>query len=60
MAVRYLIITDQATIPQLEEAIATLRAKQRRTVIASIRDEINVNELIDMRDARAQATAHHH
>ena len=52
---KFLVITDDATLADLEEAIVNLRAKQRQACIASTRDELDrdINELLlDMREAR--------
>lgn len=51
---RYLIVTDDADRPTLEEAINNLRDRQRRCVIPSTRDELqaDIDELLDMLGAR--------
>lgn len=48
-AVKFAILTGDETPADLQELIANLRERQRRTPIRSIRDEINadVNEALD-------------
>ena len=55
---RFLVIKDDADRPELEAALAQLRAKQQRCVIPSTRVEIqaDIDELIELWSAR-QATA---
>lgn len=47
---KFLVVTDDADRPALEEAIRHLRARQARAVIPSTRDEIaaDVDELLDL------------
>lgn len=47
---RYLVITDDATRDDLEEAIRNLRAKQQRACIESTRQEIadDIDELLGL------------
>lgn len=54
--VRFLVITDDADRAQLEEAVAHLRTKQQRCVIASTREEIqaDIDELIELWSARGE------
>lgn len=48
---RHIIVSDDATRATIDQAIAALRAKQRRAVIPSTADEIGeeIDELLDMR-----------
>lgn len=48
---RFVLIRDNATREDIEEAITALRDKQRRACIASTRAEIgeDIDELLDMR-----------
>lgn len=50
-AMRYILIRDDATLEDIEQALILVRAKQRKACIASTRDEIgeDINELLEMR-----------
>lgn len=50
MVVRFLRVTDEVTRPDLEQAIAHLRAKQRRCKMATYRAELaaDIDELLDL------------
>jgi hypothetical protein len=49
--VRFLVIRDDASLADIDDALHALRDKQRRAVIASTRDEIgeDIDELLDLR-----------
>lgn len=48
-----IIVSDDATRATIDQAIAALRAKQRRAVIPSTAEEIGeeIDDLLDMREA---------
>ena len=51
---RFVLIRDDASLADIDEAIVNLRAKQRKACIPSTRDEIgqDIDELLDLRTRR--------
>lgn len=51
---KFVLIRDDASLPEIEAALIRVRGKQRRACIPSTRDEIgeDIDELLDMRADR--------
>jgi hypothetical protein len=54
VAVRYILIRDDATVEDIDEALAALRTRRLATALPIIRQWItaDIDELLDMRTAR--------